>query len=189
MKQDMAKVPPFEMSIEEQRAELAELRVDMSVAVIRAKNPFNVGAIIRVAHSFMVREIFLVGTEPYYERASMGMHRYETIVSCPDEDSFLTAVGDRPLFSIERDHASTTIWQASYPPNVVLLLGNEDDGIPPSLLAASACVLAIPMYGINHSFPVSVAAGMVLCEWARRRDPRGEGQARDRKIGPLRPLS
>jgi hypothetical protein len=28
------------------------------------------------------------------------------------------------------------------------------------------------MYGINHSYPVAIAAGMVLCEWARRRDPR-----------------
>ena len=184
----MAKVPPFEMSIEAQRAELAPLRVDMSVAVIRAKNPFNVGAIIRVAHSFLVREIFLVGTEPYYERASMGMHRFENIVSCPDEDSFLAAVGDRPLCSIERDHASTTIWQGDFPPEVVLLLGNEDDGIPPRLLAASDSVLAIPMYGINHSYPVSVAAGMVLCEWARRRDPRGAGDASSGKIGPLRPL-
>jgi len=35
-------------------------------------------------------------------------------------------------------------------------------------------VIAIPMYGINHSYPVAVAAGMVLCEWARRYDPRGQ---------------
>jgi tRNA G18 (ribose-2'-O)-methylase SpoU len=34
-------------------------------------------------------------------------------------------------------------------------------------------VIAIPMYGINHSYPVAIAAGMTMCEWARRRDPRG----------------
>jgi len=169
----VAKVPPFGMSIEEQRALLAPLRVDMSVAVVRAKNPFNVGAIIRVAHSFLVREIFLIGDEPYYERASMGMHRYENLVSCPDEDSFLAAVRGRPLYAIERDHAETTIWQADYPDGVVLLFGNEDAGIPPRLLEAADRVLAIPMYGVNHSFPVAIAAGMALCEWARRRDPRG----------------
>lgn len=148
----------------------------MSVAVIRAKNPFNIGAIIRVAHSFLVREIFLVGTEPYYERAAMGMHRYERIVECPDEAAFLEAVAGRPLFSVERDHADTTIWQVDYPEDVVLLFGSENDGIPAPLLEASARVIAIPMYGVNHSYPVSVAAGMVLCEWARRRDPRGVGK-------------
>src|SRR5580693_3796316 len=121
------KVAPFGLDTDAIRRELSPLRSDFSVAVCRAKNPFNVGAIIRVAHSFLVREIFLIGTEPYYERAAMGMQKYETIVELPDERSFLGACRE---------------------------------------------VLAIPMYGINHSYPVAIAAGMVLCEWARRRDPR-----------------
>ncbi len=169
----MAKVEPFEMSIEEQRALLASLRARMSVAVVRAKNPFNVGAIIRVAHSFLVREIFLIGTEPYYERAAMGMQRYENIVTCADEAAFLRAASGRPIFSVERDQATTTLWQVDYPEDVVLVFGSEDFGVPAAILEASAAVIAIPMYGINHSYPVAISAGMVLCEWARRRDPRG----------------
>lgn len=167
------RVPPFDMSLEEARQELAALRRDLSVAVVRAKNPFNIGTIIRVAHSFLVREIFLIGDEPYYERASMGMHRYETIVSCPDDEAFLEAVRGRPLVSVERDHANTTLWEVEFPRDVVLVFGSENDGVPQRLLDASDEVIAIPMYGINHSFPVSVATGMVLCEWARRGDPRG----------------
>ena len=159
----MAKVPPFDMPMAERRRLLAPLRVDMSVAVVRAKNPFNVGAIIRVAHSYLVREVFLVGTEPYYERASMGMQRYENIVDCEDE--------------------------ATFPSDVVLLFGSENDGVPPRLLEASSQVIAIPMYGVNHSFPVSVAAGMVLCEWARRRDPRGGQDVPCTYIGPNRRLA
>lgn len=169
----MAKVEPFDSSIEEQRALLASLRAKMSVAVVRAKNPFNVGAIIRVAHSFLVREIFLVGSEPYYERAAMGMQRYENIVECADEPSFLEAVAGRPVFSVERDRATTTLWQVDYPDDVVLVFGSENFGVPDSIVEASAEVIAIPMYGINHSYPVAISAGMVLCEWARRRDPRG----------------
>ena len=158
------KVEPFDMSIEEQREMLAPLRVGMSVAVVRAKNPFNVGAIIRVAHSFLVKEIFLIGTEPYYERAAMGMQRYENIVEVEDEQAFLAAVKGRPIYSVERDHARTTLWQVDYPEDVVLLFGSENDGIPETLLTASAEVVAIPMYGINHSYPVAISAGMVLCE-------------------------
>lgn len=167
------KVAPFGMSNEAIRAELAALRSDMSVAVCRAKNPFNVGAIIRVAHSFLVREVFLIGTEPWYERAAMGMQKYETLVECPDEASFLEAVRGRPLVGLERDHAQTTIWEVAMPPGVVFLFGSENDGLPRALLDACDAVAAIPMYGINHSYPVAVAAGMTLCEWARRRDPRG----------------
>jgi tRNA G18 (ribose-2'-O)-methylase SpoU len=123
-----------------------------------------------------VREIFLIGTEPFYERAAMGMAKYETIVECPDEAAFLERVAGRPLIGVERDHARTTLWEAEMPRDLVLLFGSEDDGLPPSLLVACQEVIAIPMYGINHSFPVAISAGMVLCEWARRRDPRGRGR-------------
>jgi tRNA G18 (ribose-2'-O)-methylase SpoU len=103
----------------------------------------------------------------------MGMHKYETIVECPDEAAFLDAARGRPLIGVERDHARRTLWEAAMPPGLVFLLGSENDGLAPGLLAACEDVIAIPMYGINHSFPVSIAAGMVMCEWARRRDPRG----------------
>ncbi len=169
------KITPFGLSTEEIKGELAELRNDFSIAVCRAKNPFNIGAIIRVAHSFLVREIFLIGTEPFYERAAMGMQKYETIVECADEAAFLSATAGRPLIGVERDHAKTTIWEAPAPTGLVYLFGSENDGLPGSLLDACTTIVAIPMYGINHSYPVAIAAGMVMCEWARRKDPRGRG--------------
>jgi tRNA G18 (ribose-2'-O)-methylase SpoU len=166
------KVPPFGLTTEEIRRELEPLRSDFSVAVCRAKNPFNVGAIIRVAHSFLVREIFLIGSEPYYERAAMGMQKYETIIECADEDAFLEAAAGRSLVGVERDHATTSLWKAAMPAGSIFVFGSENEGVPARLLGACVEVLAIPMYGINHSYPVAIAAGMVMCEWARRRDPR-----------------
>ena len=168
------KVPPFGLSTDEIRAELGAIRSDLSIAVCRAKNPFNIGAIIRVAHSFLVREIFLIGVEPFYERAAMGMHKYETIVECETEDDFLERVKGRPLIGVERDHATTSLWEAPMPKDLVFLFGSEDDGVPSTLLEKCTSVLAIPMYGINHSYPVAISSGMVLVEWARRRDPRAK---------------
>jgi tRNA G18 (ribose-2'-O)-methylase SpoU len=167
----MAHVPPLGLPLEEVRAELDRIRFPLRVAVRRAKNPFNVGAIIRVAHSFLVREIFLIGVEPHYEKASMGMQKYETIVDCPTEADFLDRVAGRPLIGVERDAARSSLWDAPMPPDLVFLFGSENDGLSQTLLERCDDVLAIPMYGINHSFPVTVATGMVLCEWARRRDP------------------
>ena len=173
----MAKVKPFDLSTEEVRDELAKLRNDFSIAIVRAKNPFNIGAIIRVAHSFLVKEIFLIGSEPFYERAAMGMQKYETIVEHAREEDFLEAVKGRRLIGVERDHAKRTLWEAEMPPGLVFVFGSENDGIPATLLAACDDVIAIPMYGINHSYPLAIATGMILCEWARRKDPRAKPPA------------
>ena len=164
------KVPPFEMPLEEIRASLEKLRRPLSVAVLRARNPFNVGAIIRVAHSFLVREIVLVGTEPYYERASMGMERFETIVNIPTEEEFLArvAAGDQKLVVFEREEAKVDLWRAELPDECMMVFGSETSGVPPAIVAAAHLVVGIPMYGINHSFPVTVAAGIAMAEWTRR---------------------
>lgn len=166
----MAHVPPFEMPRSEVRSELDRLRHPFRVAIDRAKNPFNIGSIIRTAHSFLVKEIILIGTEPWYERAAMGMQRYENIVEIPNEQTFLD-VAQREgwrLVAFEKDHAQVGLWEAELPEDAILIFGNEDDGCSPVILEAAHQVVAIPMFGINHSYPISVAAGIAMAEWARR---------------------
>jgi hypothetical protein len=58
-------IPPITESPEEVKRALLPLRNDCSVAVHSCGNAFAVGAIIRVAHSFLVREIIIIGDAPY----------------------------------------------------------------------------------------------------------------------------
>ena len=166
----MAMVPPLGYSPEEVRALLAPLRNDLTVAVHNCQNAFAVGAIIRVAHSFLPREVLIVGEAPYYEKASMGMQRYEHVVSLRDDEAFFEHVRGRPLWAIEKDHATVDLYDIeAYPKDVVLIVGSERSGLPTSILERADAIVGIPMYGVNHSFPVTVAAGIVLADWARRR--------------------
>jgi tRNA G18 (ribose-2'-O)-methylase SpoU len=165
-------VAPFDIPLEEIRRELDRLRTPLRIAVQRSKNPFNIGAIIRVAHSFLVREIVLIGEEPYYERASMGMEKYENITLIPSEAEFLEHARAQSwrLVAIEKDHPRVHgLWDYSFPEqNCVLVFGSENHGLTPEIVAAAEAVVAIPMFGINHSYPVSVAAGITMAEWSRR---------------------
>lgn len=166
------RVPPFKMPRSEIKAELDRLRHPFRVAVDRAKNPFNIGAIIRTAHSFLAQEIVLIGTEPWYERAAMGMQRFEHIREIPSVDEFLRVAEDESwnLVAFEKDSDDVVgLWEAALPEESVLVFGNEDDGVDPRIMAAASEVVAIPMYGINHSYPIAIAAGMGMAEWARRR--------------------
>ncbi|MEM8609670.1 MAG: TrmH family RNA methyltransferase [Myxococcota bacterium] len=166
----MAHVPPFDIPRNEIRTELDRMRHPFRIAIDRAKNPFNIGSIVRTAHSFLVKEIILIGTEPWYERAAMGMQRFENIVELPSEDTFLEAATKAGwhLVAFEKDTADVGLWEAELPEDAVLIFGNEDEGCSPAILEAAEQVVAIPMFGINHSYPISVAAGIAMAEWARR---------------------
>lgn len=168
----MALVPPLGFAPDEVKGLLAPLRSGLSVAIWNCQNPFAVGAIVRVAHSYLPKEIVIVGDAPYYQKASMGMEKYEQIVRLPDLPAFFAHVAGRPLWSVEKDHATIGLYDVpAYPDDVVLAFGSERFGLPPEIVSASAAVVGIPMYGVNHSFPVAVAAGIVLADWARRRHP------------------
>jgi tRNA G18 (ribose-2'-O)-methylase SpoU len=164
------KVPAFDLPLDEIRASLDALRRPLRIAVLRSHNPFNVGAIIRTAHSFLVNEIVLVGNEPFYERAAMGMQRYERIVQLPDEAALVAWARERrlPIVAFEREHARVDLWRAELPEECLMVFGSETYGVPESIVAAADEVVAIPMYGINNSFPVTVAAGIAMAEWTRR---------------------
>lgn len=164
------KVAPFDQPIDEIRRSLDVIRRPLRIAVLRSKNPFNVGAIIRVAHSFLAQEILLVGDEPFYKKAAMGMDRYENLVYLPDDDALVTWAKKRdlPIVGFEREAGEADLWNATIPEAAILLFGSENDGIPTSLLQQCNHVVAIPMYGINNSFPITVAAGIAMAEWTRR---------------------
>jgi tRNA G18 (ribose-2'-O)-methylase SpoU len=163
------------MPLDEIRRSLDTVRRPLRIVVLRSRNAFNVGAIIRVAHSFLVREIFLVGNERYYERAAMGMSRYENITELPDEAALLARARAEAwkLVVFEREVATADLWHAEIPEDAVMVFGSETNGVPAEIVAAAHQVVAIPMYGINHSFPVTVAAGIAMAEWTRRYYSRG----------------
>jgi tRNA G18 (ribose-2'-O)-methylase SpoU len=165
----MALSPPLEESPEAVREALAPLRNGFSVAVYGCGNAFAVGAIIRVAHSFLAREVLVVGEAPYYEKASMGMEKYESMVRLHDEDALFAHVRGRPVWAVEKDCARRSLYApGALPDDGVFVFGSERAGLPAALLARADEVVGIPIYGVNHSLPVAVAAGIVMSEWARR---------------------
>lgn len=162
--------PPLDATPEEVRSALAPLRHDFSIALFAAENAFAVGAIIRVAHNFLAREIILVGDAPYYEKASMGMEKYESIVRVADEAALVAHAAGRPLWCVEKDHATRSLYAPEpFPEGVVLVFGSERFGIPKSLVDRAGVCIGIPIYGVNHSLPLAVAAGIVMSEWTRRK--------------------
>jgi tRNA G18 (ribose-2'-O)-methylase SpoU len=151
------------------REALGPLRSDFSIALVAAGNAFAIGAVIRVAHSFLAREVFVIGEGDWYAKASMGMHKYERIVRLPDVGALRGATAGRPLWVVEKDYARRSVTSPKeFPRDVVFVLGSERFGIPKEIADSADEVVGIPIYGVNHSLPVAVAAGIVMHEWARR---------------------
>jgi tRNA G18 (ribose-2'-O)-methylase SpoU len=100
----------------------------------------------------------------------MWMEKYETLERVPDDEAFFARARGRPVWAIEKDFAKRSVYAVGeFPRGVILVFGSERGGLSRAFAERADDVLAIPMYGVNHSLPVAVAAGIVMSEWARRR--------------------
>lgn len=143
------------------------------VALLQVSNPGNLGTILRTADAVRASAVFLIGeaTDPYSATALNASRG--AVFSMPPVH--VEHVGD--LLRWARDHhvnivttsdrAPQTLWQAELPKPLLLLFGNEGEGLPDAVLQQGQAV-QIPMGGAIDSLNLAVAAGVVLFECVRR---------------------
>lgn len=174
----MKKLKTIEMSrlSPEQFAEAR--KVPLIVVLDDVRSLHNVGSVLRSADAFRVEQVIMCGitaTPPSAEihKTALGA---EDSVSWSYSPSALDAVDAiRSLgylvCSVEQCHGSTMLQDFTVPqniPGVAVILGNEVKGVHQEVIDRSDLCLEIPQYGTKHSLNVSVTAGIVIWEIARK---------------------
>ena len=152
------------------------------IALDRVRDPGNLGTIIRTADAAGASGVILIGetTDPFSletVRATMGSV-FAMPVARATVDEFLDwqqSSGAKVIGThLEGSVDYRTINYADKP--VVLLMGNEQQGLPPQLSSKADALARIPQTGRADSLNLAVATAVILYE-ARRHlltlEPRG----------------
>jgi len=150
---------------------------DVYVALDRVRDPGNLGTIIRTADAVGAKGVILVGdcTDPFSietVRATMGS-LFAVPLSRADESAFLAwrkafgglVVGTHLKGSVDY----RTVDYSAGP--VLLMMGNEQQGLPESLAASCDRLVRIPQAGQADSLNLAVATGVMLYEIRRSAFP------------------
>lgn len=146
---------------------LNEIRHPFDIAVYGCKNYFNMGAIVRIAHNFLARDLYAVELNKFYKRAAMSGTKYENIHKQTLEE-FCKMASERSIVSFERrppELTSEPLNDFVWPDNPIMFFGSEDDGVPDEILDASSNIVSIPVYGLLNDHNVAVAAGIAMYDW------------------------
>ena len=141
-----------------------------TVVLDRLQDAGNVGAILRSAAAFGLRQVLaLKGTaalwSPKVLRAGMGAHFGLSLVEGLDAAQVL-ALG-LPLVATS-SHATASLPTAPLPQPCAWVLGHEGQGVSEPLLAGCALTVGIPQPGGEESLNVAAAAAICFYETARR---------------------
>lgn len=137
----------------------------------------NVGSVLRTADAFRLEEVVMCGitaTPPSAEihKTALGA---EDSVSWRYEADTLQAVRQLQergyvVLAVEQVEGSLKLGKFEPLPGkrYALVMGNEVKGVQQNVVDACDQALEIPQYGTKHSLNVSVTAGIVMWEWARK---------------------
>jgi TrmH family RNA methyltransferase len=146
---------------------------DVWVALDRVRDPGNLGTVMRTVDAVGARGIILVGetTDPFAletVRATMGSI-FAVPVARATQEAFLAwrrgfggiVAGTHLKGAVDY----RTVEYGNKP--VVLLMGNEQQGLPDALAAACDVLVRIPQAGRADSLNLAVATGVMLFEIRR----------------------
>lgn len=152
-------------------------KLPLIVVLDDVRSLHNVGSVFRSADAFRVEAVYLCGitaTPPHPEihKTALGGEdsvawRYfptatEAIESLHNDGFF--------VYSIEQVEGSTKLQnlQLDTDRRYAVVLGNEVKGVHQEVVDMSDGCLEIPQFGTKHSLNVSVTAGMVIWEVAKK---------------------
>jgi len=150
---------------------------DVYVALDRVRDPGNLGTIIRTADAVGAKGVILVGdcTDPFAieaVRATMGS-LFAVPLTETDEEEFLAwRKGFKGLVVGTHLKGSVDYRTVDYSKGpVLLMMGNEQKGLPDSLAEACDKLVRIPQAGKADSLNLAVATGVMLYEIRRSAFP------------------
>jgi len=151
---------------------------DIRILLHDIRSVYNVGAIFRTADAIGVSKIYLSGFSPTpldrfnvprtdFAKSALGS---EKTVSWEGSETPLEIIETLKkegfqIVCVEQDEASIDYKKVNLGEKVLVIFGNEVEGVSKEMLSKADTIAEIPMNGLKESLNISVSAGIVLFRW------------------------
>ena len=146
---------------------------DCVLALEDVGNPHNLGAIVRSCAHFgvkgvVVQDAGLLESGAAIRTAEGGAEHVEAITGDGFQASLDAFRKAGYAIVTTSSHKGTPLFKATMPKKMVLVLGQEKEGVSETTFAGADLSIAIDGTGNVESLNVSVATGILLAEWWRQ---------------------
>jgi tRNA G18 (ribose-2'-O)-methylase SpoU len=155
-------------------------RHSLRLILDHVRSAYNVGALFRTADAAAVERITLLGFTPHpphpqLEKTALGATRYVPWEHRESSEGLLAELDSEgyELVALETGPDAKNIWSFAWPTKTALVVGNEVDGVSPTVLAACGKKICLPMFGYKASLNVTTALGVAMFEFLRAQQVRG----------------
>ena len=154
-------------SIEQIKQTLIETSNPFAVLMTRINGDFNFGSVIRSANGFNAEHIFYYGMRKFDRRAAVGTYVYSSVKYLETFDQVLALKDTYEFVGLENTGKTNMLntFQWSKHKKPLIILGEEQIGIPEEFLQICDRIVEIPMSGSVPSFNVASAATVAMYDF------------------------
>ena len=141
------------------------------VVLDNVRSMHNVGSIFRTSDAFRIHKILLCGITacpPHRDirKTALGAEESVDWEYYKTTQEAILSLKDCHICALEQATTSVPLREVKFPKNktIVLIVGNEVDGVQEHLFNDCDQIIEIPQFGTKHSFNVSVSAAISLWE-------------------------
>jgi len=152
-------------------------KLPLVVVLDEVRSLHNVGSVFRTSDAFRVESIYLCGItaippHPEIHKTALGAEDSVSWIYYKDTRDAVNKLKDEgyTVLSIEQVEGSTMLQDVELEENkkYAIVFGNEVKGVKQEVVDMCDGCIEIPQFGTKHSLNISVTAGMVIWEFAKR---------------------
>jgi 23S rRNA (guanosine2251-2'-O)-methyltransferase len=149
----------------------------MLVMLDGVEDPHNLGAIVRTAHAagagaVVIPERRAAGLTDVVAKAAAGALEHLPVVRVTNVNRAMETLKEAGYWIYGLDERGEEAYDSvDFAEKAAVVMGGEGKGLHDQVRKHCDLLLHIPMAGKISSLNVSVAAGVVLFEWRRKRKP------------------
>ena len=155
------------LDLQKSLAQITENRHPITLLCDHLTDPANIGILFRLADASRLKEIIFFNDADFeitpkinrISRQTVQYVNHRIINNFEDLDHLKL---DYEVVALEYTNQSISIEKLTCDRPILLLLGNEQTGVSKKLLDFSERSVHLPMFGINSSMNVSMAAGIAV---------------------------
>lgn len=152
-------------------------KTPLVVILDNVRSLHNVGSVFRTADAYRIEKVILCGItaippHPEIHKSALGAEfsvEWEYYKNTCDAVNYYKTKG-YTVFAIEQAEGSTMLQELETDRNrkYVAILGNEVKGVDQNVINLCDGCIELPQYGTKHSLNVSVTAGIIIWEFAKK---------------------
>jgi 23S rRNA (guanosine2251-2'-O)-methyltransferase len=152
-------------------------KLPVIVVLDNIRSAANIGSVFRTCDAFLIEAIYLIGicaTPPNrdIQKSALGAtetvdwKHFDTIKDC------IASLREQKCEVLTIEQSDNSVFLQDFNPEkdkkYALIFGNEVDGVSDFAIQYCDTCIEIPQFGMKHSLNISVSAGIVIWDFARK---------------------